>query len=257
MDRVDLNCDLGESFGRYRLGMDEAIIPMISSANIACGYHASDPLVMEETIKRAKEAGIGIGAHPGLNDLMGFGRRRMEITHQEARTYTLYQIGALAGLCRALDAKLSHVKLHGALYNMASEDYGLAMAVCRAVKEFDPGLIILALYGSQMEKAAADCGLRTAREVFADRGYEDDGTLADRKKTGAVILDEEEAVSRTVRMIKEEKVTTLSGRVIPIHADSVCVHGDGESALAFVRKIRTRLMQEEIRICPIEQVIQA
>ena len=170
MYKVDLNSDLGESFGRYTLGMDEKIIPLISSANIACGFHASDPVVMMESVTRTKEAGIRIGAHPGFPDLMGFGRRNMAVSPAEAKAYTLYQISALSGMCQAQGMKLQHVKPHGALYNMAAKDYELSLAICEAIKEYDPELIVMGLSGSETIRAAKDCGLKAASEVFADRG---------------------------------------------------------------------------------------
>ncbi len=225
MYRVDLNSDLGESFGRYTLGMDDKVIPLISSANVACGYHASDPVVMEKTVALAKAAGVRVGAHPGFPDLMGFGRRNLNVTPGEAKAYVLYQLGAL--------------------YNMAAKDYGLAKAICEAVKEFDRDLIVLALSGGQLSKAAMDMGLSTAQEVFADRAYEEDGTLVDRRKEGAMITDEEEAI----RMVKEKKVRAITGKDISIEADSVCVHGDGVKALAFVEKIRGAFEAEGIEVC--------
>lgn len=255
MYRVDLNSDLGESFGRYTLGMDEKIIPLITSANVACGYHASDPVVMEKTIDRAKKAGICVGAHPGFPDLMGFGRRNMNVTHEEARAYTLYQIGALEAFCRVHGMQLQHVKPHGALYNMAAKDYGLAKAICEGIAEFDKNLIVLALSGGELARAASDMGLRTAMEVFADRAYEEDGTLVDRRKEGAMITDEKEAITRVVRMVKEKKVTAITGRDIPITADSICVHGDGLKALAFVEKIREALQAEGVDICPLKEIV--
>lgn len=255
MFRVDLNSDLGESFGRYTLGMDDKIIPLITSANVACGYHASDPVVMEKTIAMAKEAGIRVGAHPGFPDLMGFGRRNMNVSPAEARAYTLYQLGALDGFCRAAGIKLQHVKPHGALYNMAAKDYKLAEAICEAIQSFDKNLIVLALSGGELARAAKDMGLRTALEVFADRGYEEDGTLVDRRKEGAMITDEQEAIDRVIRMMKEKKVTAVTGRDIPIQADSVCVHGDGVKALAFVEKIRAALQKEEIQICSLDEIV--
>lgn len=254
MYRVDLNSDLGESFGRYTLGMDERVIPLITSANVACGYHAADPVVMAKTVSMAKEAGIQVGAHPGFPDLMGFGRRNIAVTPQEARAYVLYQLGALEGFCRSAGLKLQHVKPHGALYNMAARDYELAKGICQAVAEFDKELIVLALSGGQLARAAQDMGLRTALEVFADRAYEEDGTLVGRGKPGAMITDEEEAIARVIRMIKEQKVTAVTGKDIPIRADSVCVHGDGEKALAFVERIRQALGQEEIELCPLEKL---
>ena len=248
MYQVALNSDLGESFGRYTIGNDEKIIPLITSANVACGYHASDPVVMTQTIQRAKEAGIGIGAHTGLPDLMGLGRRSMAISYEEAKAYTLYQISALGGMCKAAGVKLQHVKLHGALYNMAAKDYELSKAICEAIYEYDKDLIVMGLSGSEMIKAANDCGLKAASEVFADRAYEEDGTLVNRRKAGAMIEDEDEAIKRVVRMVKEGKVTSITGKDIDIKADSICVHGDGEKALLFVEKIRKALAEEEIEI---------
>ena len=249
MYRVDLNSDLGESFGRYTLGMDDKVIPLISSANVACGYHASDPVVMEKTVALAKAAGVRVGAHPGFPDLMGFGRRNLNVTPGEAKAYVLYQLGALYGFCRAKGVEMQHVKPHGALYNMAAKDYGLAKAICEAVKEFDRDLIVLALSGGQLSKAAMDMGLSTAQEVFADRAYEEDGTLVDRRIEGAMITDEEEAIRRVVRMVKEKKVRAITGKDISIEADSVCVHGDGVKALAFVEKIRGAFEAEGIEVC--------
>jgi UPF0271 protein len=255
MYRVDLNSDLGESFGRYTLGMDERIIPLITSANVACGYHASDPVVMDKTIKLAKQAGICVGAHPGFPDLMGFGRRNMNVTPAEAKAYTLYQLGALDAFCKAQGLTMQHVKPHGALYNMAAKDYALSEAICEAIASYDKNLIVMALCGGQLLRAAKDMGLRGASEVFADRGYEEDGTLVDRRKEGAMITDENVAIARVVRMIKEGKVTAVTGKDIDIQAESVCVHGDGEKALAFVEKIRSALEKEGIEICPLEKIV--
>ena len=254
MYKVDLNSDLGESFGRYTIGSDDRIIPLITSANIACGFHASDPVVMMKTVNMVKKAGTGAGAHPGYPDLMGFGRRNMNVSHEEAKAYTLYQISALGGMCKAAGVKLSHVKPHGAMYNMAGKDYELSKAICEAIKEYDPSLIVMGLAGSQMVKAARDMGLKTAEEVFADRAYEEDGSLVARSKPGAMIEDEDEAIARVVRMIKEGKVQAITGNDIDIKADSVCVHGDGEKALLFVEKIRKALTDEGIEICPLEEV---
>ena len=255
MYTVDLNSDLGESFGRYTIGNDDKIIPLISSANVACGYHASDPVVMGKTIAMAKEAGIRVGAHPGFPDLMGFGRRNMNVTPAEAKAYVLYQLGALDAFCRVNGVKMQHVKPHGALYNMAAKDYTLSTAICEAIKEFDSNLIVLALSGGQLAKAAQDMGLRTAMEVFADRGYEEDGTLVDRHKEGAMITDENEAIARVIRMVKEKKVTGVTGKDIPIQADSICVHGDGAKALAFVEKIREAFEKEGIQISPLDEFV--
>ena len=248
MLKVDLNADLGESFGRYKLGLDEQILPVIASVNIACGFHAADPVVMEKTVRMAGETSVAIGAHPGYPDLMGFGRRNMIVSPAEARAYILYQIGALDGFVRANGLKLSHVKPHGAFYNMAAVDYTLAKAVCEAVRDYNPALMVMGLSGSELIRAAEDTGLKTISEVFADRAYEEDGTLVSRSKPGAMITDEQEAVQRVIRMVTEGKVTAISGKDIPIRAESICVHGDGEKAVAFARMIRRELEQRGIRI---------
>lgn len=255
MFRVDLNSDLGESFGRYTIGNDDKIIPLITSANVACGYHASDPVVMNKTIAMAKKAGIRVGAHPGFPDLMGFGRRNMNVSKEEAKAYTLYQLGALDAFCRAQGVKMQHVKPHGALYNMAAKDYDLSVAICEAIKEFDDSLIVMALSGGELVHAAKDMGLRVALEVFADRAYEEDGSLVARTKEGAMITDEEEAIRRVIRMVKEQKVTAITGKDIDIKADSICVHGDGAKALAFVERIRKAMQAEGIEICSLEELV--
>ena len=255
MYKVDVNSDLGESFGRYTLGMDADILPLVSSANVACGYHASDPLVMNKTIAMAKEAGVRVGAHPGFPDLMGFGRRNMDVSPAEAKAYTLYQLGALDAFCKAHGVKMQHVKPHGAMYNMAGKDYALSKAICEAIYEYNKDLIVMALSGGELVHAAEDMGLKVAREVFADRAYEEDGSLVNRRKEGAMITDENEAIARVVRMIKEQKVTAITGKDIPIKADSVCVHGDGVKALAFVKKIRETLTAEGIGIVPLEAIL--
>lgn len=255
MYQIDLNCDLGESFGNYKIGMDEEVIPLISSANVACGYHASDPVVMQKTIAMTKKFGTAVGAHPGFPDLMGFGRRNLSVSPAEAKAYTLYQLGALEAFCRTQGVKMQHVKPHGALYNMAAKDYDLARGICEAIYEFDKDLIVLALSGGELVRAGQDIGLRTALEFFSDRAYEEDGTLVNRRKEGAVITDEDEAIARVVRMIKENKLTAITGKDISIKADSVCVHGDGIKALEFVKKIREKLTEEQIAIKPLSEIV--
>ena len=255
MYQIDLNCDLGESFGNYKIGMDEEVIPLISSANVACGYHASDPIVMQKTIAMTKKFGTAVGAHPGFPDLMGFGRRNLSVSPAEAKAYTLYQLGALDAFCRTQGVKMQHVKPHGALYNMAAKDYELARGICEAIYEFDKELIVLALSGGELVRAGEDIGLRTALEFFADRAYEEDGTLVNRRKEGAVITDENEALARVVRMITENKLTAITGKDISIKADSVCVHGDGVKALEFVKKIREKLTDEQIAIKPLAEIV--
>ena len=255
MYKVDLNSDLGESYGAYKIGCDDQVIPLISSANVACGFHASDPVVMNNTLKMTAQAGIEVGAHPGYPDLMGFGRRNMIISAEEAKSYTLYQLGALDAFCRSNGLKMQHVKPHGAFYNMAGKDYNLSKAICEGIAEFNSDLIVLALSGGELLNAARDMGLRAASEVFADRAYEEDGSLVNRKKEGAMITDEDLAVERVVRMIKEHKVTAITGKDIDITADSICVHGDGEKALAFVKKIRAVLTSEGIEIVPLNMIV--
>lgn len=252
---IDLNSDLGESFGAYTIGMDDEVIKLVSSANIACGFHASDPVVMKHTVERAVAAGIGIGAHPGFYDLMGFGRRNMNISPKEAYAYVTYQLGALSAFAAQQGAKIAHVKPHGALYNMAGKDYELAKAICSAVRDFDKDIILLGLSGSQMIIAGRDLGLRCANEFFSDRAYEDDGSLRARTKEGAMIEDENEAIERVVKVITTGKVTTYSGGEIDLAIDSICVHGDNAHALEFVKTIRERLTKEGIEIAPLTKVL--
>ena len=255
MYQIDLNCDLGESFGNYKIGLDEEVISYISSANIACGFHASDPLTMNHTVELAKKAGVCVGAHPGFPDLVGFGRRNMDVSPTEAKAMVQYQIGALDSFCRAQGIKMHHVKPHGALYNMAGKDLKLALAICEGIYEVNPELILLALSGSKMIEAAKSIGLKVAREAFADRAYEEDGSLVSRTKEGAMILDENESIKRVSRMIKENKVKAITGIDIPIKVDSICVHGDGIKALEFVRKIKSSLEEENIKIVSLCEIV--
>jgi len=255
MYKIDLNCDLGESYGAYTIGSDELIIPYISSANVACGYHASDPIVMEKTVALAKKYNTAVGAHPGFPDLMGFGRRNMNVSFAEAKAYVMYQVGALNAFCVAAGIKMQHVKPHGALYNMAGKDYELAKAICEGIKEIDDSLIISVLSGSKMQQAAQDMGLRFAREVFADRGYQADGSLVPRGKEGAMITDENEAIERVVRMIKEHKVRAVDGSEVDIVPESVCVHGDGEKAVLFVKKLGEAFVKEDIHMVPMNEIV--
>ena len=250
--KIDLNSDLGESFGNYDLKIDDKIIPLITSANVACGFHAGDPLVIMNTIKLAKDNNCGVGAHPGYPDLVGFGRRNMSLSPAEIKACISYQVSALYGMCKAQGLKLQHVKPHGALYNMSAANYDLAYAICEAVKEIDSDIIFMGLSGSFHIQAAKDLDMPVASEVFADRGYEKDGSLVARNKPGAFIYDEEEALKRVIRMIKEQKVQAVDGSDIDIKADSVCVHGDGIKALQFVQKIRQGLLEEGIKLAPIE-----
>ena len=252
MYKIDLNSDLGESFGAYKIGRDTDIVPLVSSANVACGFHAGDPTVMSRTVALCKESGTAVGAHPGFDDLQGFGRRNMSVSPEDAKNMIVYQVGALDAFCRASGVRLQHVKPHGALYNMAAKDKKLADAICRGIYDYDPSLILMGLAGSEMIASAKEIGLPYASEVFADRAYEDDGTLVARTKPGAMIEDEDEAVERVVTMIKTHTVKTISGKTIEIVPDSVCVHGDSQKALDFVLKIRKALTAEGVEIAALK-----
>ncbi|MGG3571584.1 5-oxoprolinase subunit PxpA [Bacillus gobiensis] len=246
MSRVDVNCDLGESFGTYKKGNDSEILDYVTSANIACGFHAGDPSVMRKTVGLALEKGVKIGAHPGLPDLIGFGRRNMQLSSEEAYDLVVYQIGALYGFLKAEGAEMQHVKPHGALYNMAAADPSLADAIARAVYKVNPELVLFGLSGSKLIKSGENIGLATASEVFSDRSYQPDGTLTSRSQPEALITDDEKAVHQVIRMVKEKKVATLGGEEISIQADTICIHGDGIRALSFAKKIRGAFEQANI-----------
>lgn len=248
MYRLDMNCDMGESFGHYTLGTDHEILRAVTSANIACGFHAGDPATMRKTVQLAIDHGVGIGAHPGLPDLVGFGRRNMDISAQEAYDMVVYQIGALAGFVQALGGRMQHVKAHGALYNMAAVDAKLAQAIAQAVFAVDKDLVLYGLSGSELVKAGKQAGLRTASEVFADRTYQSDGTLTPRRQSDAMIEDGDTAIQQVVRMVKEGKVRSQQGHDIEIQADTVCIHGDGPHALEFSQRIRIELERAEIEV---------
>ena len=252
MKRVDLNCDLGESFGAYRCGSDSEVIPHISSANVACGFHASDPLWMHKTVQLAKQHNVAIGAHPGFPDLVGFGRREMAVSIPELKAMVQYQIGALQAFCKAQGAPLCHVKPHGAMYNMAAKKKDMAIAICEAIAEVDSQLILLGLSGSQMLEAAKEVGLPWASEVFADRSYEEDGSLTPRSRPDAVITDENLAIDRVLQMVQQGTVTARGGKTIAIQADSICLHGDGAKAVEFACRIRHALTDAGISILPLK-----
>ncbi|MCE5089835.1 5-oxoprolinase subunit PxpA [Staphylococcus devriesei] len=246
--QIDLNCDLGEAFGNYSCGGDADIIPLITSANIACGFHAGDENVMNETVKLAKEHGVGIGAHPGLPDLKGFGRRNMDIAPNEIYNLVVYQLGALNGFCKIHGTRINHVKPHGALYQMGARDKTIAHAIAQAVYDFDPELIFVGLSNTLLISEAQNVGLKVASEVFADRRYEDDGQLVSRKEKDASITNTEEALNQVIKMVTENKVVSKNGKEIDLQADTICVHGDGAHALEFVTQIRKKLTKEGIDI---------
>ena len=239
--RIDLNCDMGESFGPWKMGADAEVMPNITSANVACGAHAGDPGVMRRTIRAAKEHGVAVGAHPGFADLQGFGRREMQADPAEVEDSLIAQIGALAAMARAEAAPLRHVKAHGALYNMAARDRKLADAVARAIKAFDASLVMFGLPKSPLIEAGIAAGLRVAAEGFADRSYEPDGSLTPRSRPGAVIHDPAVVVDRAVRMVRDGVVLTSEGREIPLKVDTICVHGDTPGAPDLTRRIRAGL----------------
>ncbi|WP_243290934.1 5-oxoprolinase subunit PxpA [Bacillus sp. FJAT-47783] len=251
MVRVDLNCDMGESFGIYQIGNDEEILSYVTSANIACGFHAGDPTTMRKTVSLALEKGVKIGAHPGLPDLQGFGRRNIAIREEEAYNLVLYQVGALNAFVKAEGGKMQHVKPHGALYNMAAKDRNLSEAIAKAVYDIDPTLVIYGLAGSELIHAGQKIGLQTASEVFADRRYQQDGSLTSRKEPNALITDKKEAVQQVIRMVLEGKVRSTYGTDVEIKANTICIHGDGEHALPFAKMIREKLEEANIRVASI------
>ncbi|WP_077624719.1 5-oxoprolinase subunit PxpA [Sediminibacillus massiliensis] len=248
MYTANLNCDMGEGYGRYELGNDKEMMYYISSANIACGFHAGDPGTMSETVQLAIEKQVKIGAHPGLPDLHGFGRRFMQITPEEAYQLVVYQTGALSGFLKAYNGKLSHVKPHGALYNMAAKDAEISKAIVQAVKDIDDTVTLFGLANSELTKAAEEQGLPVAHEVFVDRTYQDDGTLTPRSQPNALQPNEEAAINQVIEMITSNSVTTLSGRQIPIKADTICIHGDSPFALPFVKQLQARFEKEGITL---------
>ena len=254
MHRIDLNCDMGEGFGAWRMGEDAALLQHVTSANIACGFHAGDPATMHRTVRAAIEKRVAVGAHPSLPDLQGFGRRIMAITPDEAYAIVVYQIGALDGIARACGGRLSHVKAHGALYNMAAKDGSLADAIASAVRDVDRSLVLFGLSGSELIRAAEDAGLAAAAEVFADRTYQDDGSLTPRGRPDAMIEDVEASIAQVRRMVLEGTVRSLGGKEVPVRADTLCIHGDQPGALAFARRIRDALEQAGVEVAPIGAV---
>ena len=254
---VDLNADLGESFGTYKLGLDEELLNHITSANIACGFHAGDYMVMQKTVSMAVSKNVAVGAHPGFPDLQGFGRRNMHMKPEEVRNLVIYQIGALQAFAKAEGTQLKHVKPHGALYNMAAADYDLARAIAEAVKKVAPDAILLALANSEMVKAAQDVGIKVAQEVFADRAYNPDGTLVPRSIPGAAIQDPTQATERALRMVLEGKVTAIDGQEVHIVADSICVHGDNPQAVKLAPEIRKGLEQASVKAVELTCVLKA
>src|SRR5215218_9413679 len=241
MPTIDLNSDLGESFGAYRIGYDDQLFPMLSSANVACGFHGGDPRTLERTVAACKAHGIAVGAHPGFPDLVGFGRRPIQSSPDEVRTDTLYQLGALDAFCRAAGVRMQHVKPHGALSNATMKDEALAGAIAAAIASYDPTLLLFAMPGSALLAAGEVAGLRIAREAFADRAYNADGSLVNRRLPGAMITDPEEAARRMVRLVTEGVLTTIDGQDLALRADTICTHSDTPGAVEIVQAVRRGL----------------
>ena len=258
MKRIDLNCDMGESFGAWTMGMDAEVIRHVTSANIACGFHAGDPRVMYKTVKLAKDHGVGVGAHPGYPDLVGFGRRNLDCTPDEVRDYVAYQIGAMKAFCALHGVSLQHVKPHGSLYNMSVGNEAMIRAIVEAVAGVDQNVIYLALGGAQeplVMKIAKEAGIRVAFEAFPDRAYTPEGKLAPRSLPGAVVKDPQAASERALRMAKEGKIITTDGGVLEMRIDTICVHGDNPSAVELVKNIRAAIEGEGIAVEPMGKFI--
>lgn len=248
---IDINSDVGEGFGAWPGAPDADLFAVISSANVACGFHAGDPRTMERTVRAAKAAGVAVGAHPGFPDLVGFGRRTMRASAEEIHTDLLYQVGALAAFCQAHDVPLHHVKPHGALYNMAAVDRAMADAIVAAIHAYEPALPLYALPESQLEAAARAAGLYVAREAFVDRAYMADGTLAPRSLPGSVLTDPEAVVARVIRMVRGEPIATLDGGSIRIQAETFCIHSDTPTAVPIAQALRDGLEAAGIAVRPL------
>lgn len=252
--RVDLNCDMGESFGAWHMGDDDNVLRYISSANVACGFHGGDPRTMAKTVELAKDLGVSVGAHPGFPDLVGFGRRNLDVSRDEARTDVLYQIGALAAFCRRFDVPLQHVKPHGQLNNLAMTNRVLADAIVAGIRDFDPNLIVVA-YGGELAKAAESQGMPVAYEIFADREYNSDGTLVSRQVPGAVISDSARVVKRAIQMVEEGQVQAMDGTIIDLKVHTICVHGDTPKAASLVANLREAFHHAGIEVTPMSRIV--
>jgi len=251
--RVDLNADVGESFGAYAIGADVALMRSITSASIAAGFHGGDPSVLRETIRMARQCGVAIGAHPGFPDLVGFGRREMRVTPREAEDFVLYQVAAVAGVAAAEGARLHHVKPHGALYNMAAHDSALAAAIAKGVAAIDRSLILYGLPNSELLKAGRDAGLKVAAEGFADRAYEPNGSLAVRSRPGSVINDPESVVARAICLVKDHSMFAVDGTALILHIDTICVHGDTPGADELAARLRAGLESAGVAVRAISE----
>ncbi len=255
MISIDLNADMGESFGVYKIGTDEELMQYVTSVNIACGMHAGDPMIMNETISIAKKYNVCVGAHPGYPDIQGFGRRNIEFAAEEIEYFTIYQLGAIYAFCKANNVNLTHVKPHGALYNLAAKDFTSALAIAKAIKKFDQNLILVGLYNSKLIEAGREAGLKVAQEVFADRAYDDNGFLVSRKIEGSVIKDSNIAAKQALSIVKHSKVNTITGKILDMKGDTICLHGDNPNVLEFAKTICTELKNQGIKILPLAETV--
>ena len=252
---INLNADLGESFGAYRMGDDAALLAIVGSANVACGFHGGDPLVMAQTVRLARAAGVSIGAHPSFPDLQGFGRRAMRLSADELAAVVTYQVGALIGMAQSQGARVTHVKPHGAMSNMACEDAAMAATIAGAVRAVDPGLILLAPALSQLAQAGRAAGLRVADEVFADRAYTEDGNLVPRSQPGAVLATSQECLAQVLRMLERGGIVSASGRLLPTTFHSICVHGDNAHAVATAAAVHAGVLAAGHRLCSLPELM--
>jgi UPF0271 protein len=254
--RIDINCDLGESYGAFKVGNDEKIMSHITSANIACGFHAGDPVIMAQTINLAKKHNVAVGAHPGYPDILGFGRREMQLTLEEVKNYTIYQVSALQGFARTAGISLQHIKPHGALYNRAVKDEKLSEALMDAVKALSHDFIIFAPWKSALAKAAIEDGLHVAYEVFADRAYNPDGSLVSREQPNAIIQEPQKVMERAIRMVKERTVLAVNGKVVNLgEVHTICVHGDTPAAVELAKTLKKGLMKADVDVKPVGSFI--
>jgi 5-oxoprolinase (ATP-hydrolysing) subunit A len=254
---IDLNADLGESFGSFVVGHDAELIPLLTSANVACGFHAGDPRVMDRTVRMCREAGVAVGAHPGFPDLVGFGRRVLEVTAREAETDVLYQVAALAGFCRSHGVSVQHVKPHGSMYNQANRSAELAKGIAAGIAAFDPELVLVCQFGTELARAGEAAGLTVAYEGFVDRAYNPDGSLVSRSVEGSVYHDPGRATEQALRMIGEGTVVALDGTVVEVRVDTLCAHGDNPEAVAFLGALRSRLAEAGVSLRPLLEVVAA
>ena len=255
MNKIDLNSDMGESFGKYKLGNDEEIMKNVSSANIACGFHAGDPHVLKYTIKLAKETGTAVGAHPGLPDLIGFGRRSMDVSPDELYDYCVYQIGAVQAFCKSVGVDMQHVKCHGILEMMTTQRPELAEAIAAAIKDIDPNLLYMTIAGTRLYQTCKAAGLRVAGEAYGDRAYNEDGTLVSRKLPNSVLTDPATVVKRITQFIETGTMPTYEGGAVKIDAQSICMHGDTPGAAELVKALREKLDNQGIGVVPVGELV--